>query len=138
MMVCRWVTGIASCGQLVALGGCASSASGGDVDEPRPTVDVVTVQVTNRTPDGVVLWTQYGDGAPKRLGDVYGSNRTTTLTFEWRNLGLRMLCRGSSRTRGDERVSNQVTVLPGDRLILIIDPRTLFLHHADDRRRKRP
>ena len=138
MTVSRWVSGIVSCGLVVTLAGCASSAGGGDVEQPRPTGDVVTVEVTNRTPDGVVLWIQYGNGAPKRLGEVYGSNRPTTLAFEWRNLGLRLACRGSSRTRGDERVSNQVTVLPGDRLILVVEPRTLFLHHADDRRPKRP
>jgi hypothetical protein len=136
-MISRLVTCLALSGLHVALGGCASSRGVGEVDQPRPDVDVVTVQVTNRTADGVVLWTQYGDGAPRRLGEVYGSNRTTTLAFEWRDAALKFLCRGSARTRGDQRASNEVTVLPGDRLILIVEPRTLFLHHADDRRSKR-
>ena len=69
----------------------------------------------------MVVWVQYDTGSPRRVGTV-GINAVETFTIAWRQSAqVRMLVR--SDTGGGGRLSNAITVLPRDRLELLIQAR---------------
>lgn len=127
------------CGLLLTTSACGAGGRSSPTVSPADLTDAVVVLVTNQTPDRVQLWTQYDDGAPRRIGVVEAS-ASTAFTVPWQDAdALSFHARNAARTRGERRASNALPVRPGDRLQLIVEAGSLWLRIApDDRPRDGP
>jgi hypothetical protein len=113
---------------VLAVGACAQasrSSSTGDVDpaDATPSTTFGTLRVENRAFADMTIYVVESSGQRSRLGTATG-NTTTTLRIPARMLGGARVLRFQADPIGGTQapVSQEVTVVPGEVVVLTIPP----------------
>jgi hypothetical protein len=131
-MPCAVNRSIVAATMLLAAGACGGPPS--TQSSSAAPGDAVTVRVDNRTADPVIFWYVYETGPRHRFAEVdAGRTQTVAIPFQAGATRISFEARGSSRTRGQDRVSNSLPIEAGVRLILVVEGGTLFARNLDER-----